>query len=336
MATACSNPRSQRRIALIGAPADVGGVDFGVRFGPAALRTAGLLEELCRRGCTVRDAGDLHPEGSAYQAGAGAGDYRLGGHARNAEQVAAWMRLLSATVHSVVRGGELPVVLGGDHSLSMGTVSGIAHHWAEAGREVFLLWIDAHADCNTPFTTPSGNMHGMALAALIGEGGFEPLLSDRRPPIVKPENTCILGLRAVDPGELPALRRNKVSSVGMRQIDEFGIRLPLQRLLDRVASRAGILHVSLDIDALDPTLASGVGTPVQGGLNVAQANCVMAMLHQSGVVGSLDVTELNPRLDPDGNSARMAVGLVATMLGGEFVQSRGTAAKEARDGRDAA
>jgi len=218
----------------------------------------------------------------------------------------------------------------------MGVVTGIARHWNEVGRELFLLWIDAHADCNTPFTTPTGNMHGMALAMLIGEGGFEPLFSDRRAAAVKPANACILGLRAVDPGELPSIRRRGVHVFGMRQIQEFGVRLPVQRLLDRVASCGGVLHVSLDMDALDPRLAGGVSTAVPDGLTAGQAERIVAMLHESGLVGSLDVSELNPLLDPDGTTARTAVGLVAGMLGGDRVGHDWTGAKETGDGRNAA
>ena len=308
-------------IVLLGAPVDAGSGRPGCLMGPAALRTAGLVTELERLGRTVRDRGDAWPH-PALPADAPAAP---GARARNLAAVAAWTRLLGGEVHALLAEGAVPVVLGGDHSLSMGTVNGAARHCADAGRALFVLWLDAHADFNTPDTSPSGNMHGMPLAALCGEPGLEAVFAGAPRAVVPPGNVHLFGIRSVDRGERRLLRARGVDVVDMRVIDEQGVAAPLRRILERVRAGGGFLHVSLDVDFLDPALAPGVGTTVPGGATFREAHLVMEMLHDSGLVGSLDVVELNPFLDERGRSATLLVDLVSSLFGRQ-VMDRPTAA----------
>ena len=299
------------RIALLGAPIGAGAGDPGTRLGPAALRAAGLVGVLERRGCRATDHGDVRVEASLGEGAAGPG-----GRARNAGAVAAWARCLSATAYDLVRGGSVPVFLGGDHSLSLGTIAGVARHWAEAGRELSVLWLDAHADFNTPASSPTGNLHGMVLAHLTGAHELDFLPREHRAPNVRPQNVHLFGARAFDPGELDLVHRVGAPVVTMHAIGQVGVRLPLQHILELVALREGVLHVSFDIDVLDPEAAPAVGTPVPGGLSLSQARLVMRMLRQSGLVGSLDLAELNPLRETGDRTARAVVGLVAELFGG--------------------
>lgn len=298
------------RIALLGAPIGAGAGDPGTRLGPAAWRSAGLATALERRGCRVTDYGDLAPDW-----GAAHGAPKESGRVRNAERVTAWGRCLSAAAYDLVRGGSLPFFLGGDHSLSLGTIAGVARHWAEVGRELSVLWLDAHADFNTPATSPTGNLHGMVLAHLTGAHELEFLPGNNRAPIIRPQAVHLFGTRAFDPGELDLVHRVGVPVVTMYAIDQVGVRLPLQHILELVALRDGVLHVSFDVDVLDPGFAPAVGTPVPGGLSLGQARLVMRMLRQSGLVASLDIAELNPLRETGDGTARAVVGLVAELFG---------------------
>lgn len=305
-------PRSA--VGLLGVPVQAGTSQPGCLMGPAALRTAGLAADLQRLGYTVRDHGDLAPD-STFAAAVGTDyDPRL----RNMAEIIDWTRALSRRVHALLEGGELPIVLGGDHSLSMGSVDGVARHCRDAGRELFVLWLDAHADFNTPETTPSGNMHGMPLAALCGEPGLEVIFAEGRP-VLPPGNVHLFGIRSVDRGERALLARRGVDVADMRLIDELGVGVPLRRILDTVASRNGVLHVSLDVDFLDPGIAPGVGTTVPGGATYREAHLVMETIHDSGLLGSLDLVELNPFLDERGRSAVLLVDLVSSLFGRQVV-----------------
>jgi arginase len=298
------------RIALLGAPLGAGAGDPGTRLGPTALRRAGLAAALVRRGCRVEDHGDVSPD---YAMGEGAAG--PGGRARNAGTIAAWAGALSEATYDVARSGAVPIVLGGDHSLALGTVAGLARHWAEAGRELSVLWLDAHADFNTPGSSPTGNVHGMVLAHLTGAAEFEVLAGKQRTPIIKPQGVHLFGARSFDPGELDLVHRTGVPLVTMHAISQVGVRLPLQHILELVALREGVLHVSFDVDVLDPAAAPAVGTPVPGGLSLGQARLVMRMLRDSGLIGSLDITELNPLREVGNETARTVVDLVAGLFG---------------------
>ncbi|TXM83123.1 arginase, partial [Methylobacterium sp. WL116] len=227
----------------------------------------------------------------------------------------AWTRVLARQVEAALDAGDLPVVVGGDHSLSLGTVEGAMRHCARTGRPLFVLWLDAHADFNTPETSPSGNLHGMPLAALCGEPGLSDLFADPDRPALDPTRVHLFGLRSIDAGERALVAARNVEVTDMRHIDEFGVVAPLRRSLERVAEASGHLHVSFDIDFLDPGLAPAVGTTVPGGATFREAHLIMEMLHDSGLVGSLDVVELNPFLDERGRSARVLVELVASLFG---------------------
>jgi arginase len=211
--------------------------------------------------------------------------------------------------------GAVPLVLGGDHAVSMGSISGIARRCREQGRELVVLWLDAHADYNTPETTPSGNMHGMALAFLAGDPILRPILASRPFAPVPPANIHLFGARSIDPGEKARLVADGVDTVDMRQIDERGVSALLAERIAAWRRRDVHLHVSFDVDFLDPAVAPGTGTVVPGGATYREAHLVMEMLCESGLVGSVDVVELNPFLDERGRTAVAATELVASLFG---------------------
>lgn len=309
-------PAHSSAVALLGVPVQAGTTRPGCLMGPAALRTAGLAADLESLGCTVRDHGDLVPE-RAFASAVGADyDPRL----RNMAEIIDWTRALSTRVLGLLQGGELPIVMGGDHSLSMGSVDGVARHCRDTGRELFVLWLDAHADFNTPETTPSGNMHGMPLAALCGEVGLDIIFAEGRAAL-SPANVHLFGIRSVDWGERTLLARRGVDVVDMRLIDELGVAVPLRRILDKVRARNGVLHVSLDVDFLDPAVAPGVGTTVPGGATYREAHLIMEIIHDSGLLGSLDLVELNPFLDERGRSALVLTDLVSSLFGRQVVDT---------------
>jgi arginase len=222
-------------------------------------------------------------------------------------------------VETALDGGSLPLVAGGDHSLSLGSIDGALRHCGRTGQAVFVLWLDAHADFNTLETSPSGNVHGMPLAALCGEPGFDDLFDGGERPLLDPRRIHLFGLRSIDAGERAIVTQRQVNVIDMRTIDEFGVVAPLRRILDRVAAANGYLHVSFDVDFLDPAIAPGVGTTVPGGATFREAHLIMEMLCDSGLVGSLDVVELNPFLDERGRSARALVELVASLFGRRII-----------------
>ena len=307
-----------RDIALVGAPIGLGTQEPGPALGPAFLRMAGLAASLTRLGVSVEDLGDVAAPETALVSTVE--------NARHLGAIAAWSRALADAVAAALGDGRLPIVLGGDHSLSIGSIDGVARHCAAAGRELFVLWLDAHADINTPATSPSGNVHGMPLAALIGEPGFGDAFAARPPARLDPQNLSMLGIRSVDPGERELIRTRHLDVVDMRRIDEEGVVAPLRRILDKVAARRGFLHVSFDVDFLDPAVAPGVGTTVPGGATYREAHLVMEMLHESGLVGSLDVVEMNPFLDMRGQTALTIIELVGSLFGRTTIDRAGAPA----------
>jgi arginase len=298
-----------KNIAVLGAPIDIGASQRGTLMGPAALRTAGLLTLLDGLGFEVKDYGDLSVGDVADLADAPPDN------ARHYREIQRWTQTLSARAYELARSGAIPIFLGGDHTLSMGSVNGIARHWQETGRELFVIWLDAHADYNTPATTLSGNMHGMSAGFLCGEPGLEGLLGEQPRSAIDPDRLELFGIRSIDKLEKDLLRSRRISVADMRQIDEFGVGVLIRRVIDRVKARNGVLHVSFDVDFLDPSLAPGVGTTVPGGATYREAHLVMEMLHDSGLVRSVDVVELNPFLDERGRTARTAVELIGSLFG---------------------
>ena len=298
-----------KRIALLGVPVEVGASQPGTLMGPAALRTAGLGPLLESLGFEVEDHGDI---GVAGQASA---DDEPPPNAKYYREIQRWTQMASARAYQIARSGAIPIFLGGDHSLSMGTVNGVARHWHETGRELYVLWLDAHADYNTPSTTISGNMHGMVAAFLCGEPGLDHLLGAEPRASIKPSQLDLFGTRSVDKLEKQLVRDRDISVADMRQIDEFGVGVLIRRVIDRIRRRDGVLHVSFDVDFLDPELAPGVGTMVPGGATYREAHLIMELLHDSGVVKSVDIVELNPFLDDRGRTARVATELVGSLFG---------------------
>jgi arginase len=298
-----------KKIAVLGAPIEIGASQRGTLMGPAAMRTAGLLTLFEGLGFEVRDEGDLAIGEVAELTDAPPAN------ARHYREIQRWIRTLSARAFALARSGAIPIFLGGDHSLSMGSVNGVARHWREMGRELFVLWLDAHADYNTPATTLSGNMHGMSAAFLCGEPGLDGLLGEEPRAPIAPAQLELFGTRSIDKLEKDLLRDRRVGVADMRQIDEFGVGVLIRRVIDKVKARGGVLHVSFDVDFLDPSLAPGVGTTVPGGATYREAHLVMEMLHDSGLVRSVDIVELNPFLDERGRTSRTAVELIGSLFG---------------------
>ncbi|WP_416797171.1 arginase [Ciceribacter azotifigens] len=296
----------QKAVTLIGVPVEEGSGRGGCAMGPAALRIAGIGHVLQELGYRVSDAGDLRPEPTD--------DLATSARARNLPAVAAFTRALEKATFDAADAGSLPVALGGDHSLSMGSVSGMARYAEQVGRPLFVLWLDAHADFNTPETSPSGNMHGMPVAFFCGQAEFAPILPAERP-FVDPTRVYQVGIRSVDEEERVAIAKHEVNVFDMRAVDEEGVGAIMRRILAEVEGRNGLLHVSLDVDFLDPDVAPGVGTTVPGGATFREAHLIMEMLHDSGLVSSLDLVELNPFLDDRGKSARVLVDLAASLFG---------------------
>ncbi|MCE8005839.1 arginase [Aestuariivita sp.] len=291
-------------IILIGAPVDSGKRRPGCLMGPDAYRTAGLPRALRDLGHRVEDMGNLTP--------ATHGPDTAGERLFALNETIGWTHRLVRAGHEAAARG-IPVFLGGDHSLSIGSVAGVARHAAEIGRPQFVLWLDAHSDFHTPETTESGNLHGTPVAYVTGQPGFAGF-PDRVAPIAQ-ENVCMIGLRSVDAAERKLLEATAIHRHDMREIDETGIGRPLTAFLDRVRAANGCLHVSLDVDFLDPGIAPAVGTTVPGGATMREGHLVMEMLHDSGLVTSMDLVELNPFLDERGRTAQVMVDLCASALG---------------------
>ncbi len=305
----------QMTVALLGIPVEEGAGEAGAIMGPAALRTAGIATLLADLGHLVRDEGDVRaPTAAALKA-------PISGSCRNVAAVAAWTGAIHDRAYAIAQDGAVPIFLGGDHSLSMGTISAMARHCEAAERELVVLWLDAHADFNTPATTPSGNLHGMPVAFLCGEPSLRFLLGDRPFVSVRTRNIHLFGLRSIDIDERRALQSRGINAIDMRRIDEFGVSVLVRQVLGEVDPRKSHLHISLDVDFLDPSLAPGVGTTVPGGATYREAHLIMELLHDSGIVGSLDLVELNPFLDVRGQSARLLAELTASLFGRTVIDS---------------
>jgi arginase len=293
----------KREVTIIGAALDLGQGRRGVDMGPSAMRAAGLEERIRSLGYEVRDLGNVaspEPEETALE------DER----ARFLPEIKAACERIARLVAESTAAGEIPVVLGGDHSVALGTLGGLASAHGQGG----VLWVDAHSDVNTPETSPSGNVHGMPLAAALGLAGPE-FESEAWPlPAVDPNRVALIGTRELDAGERRLLRQAGVRVYTMSEIDRIGIERAVRESLDRVAG-GGFVHVSFDMDVLDPFVAPGVGTPVRGGLTYREAHLALELVSESGLAGSLEVVEVNPILDRENTTALTAVELAASALG---------------------
>jgi arginase len=295
------------KIHIIGVPMDLGAGRRGVDMGPSAIRIAGIAERLRTLGHTVVDEGDIPtkvPELQRIQ------NEKL----KYLPEVVRSCTLLAAKVEKVTRAGEIPLVLGGDHSVAMGTIAGVAAHARRSNKKVGVLWIDAHGDFNTDKTSPSGNIHGMPLSACVGVGALElnSIGGDYRK--VDPKRVVLLATRDLDDGERRFIHDHGINIFTMKDIDKEGMSVVISRALRKLKG-VDFLHVSLDLDALDPFVAPGVGTPVNGGLNYREAHLLMETVHSYGRMTSLEIVEVNPILDDRNLSAELAVELVSSAFG---------------------
>lgn len=295
--------RDRRRIAIIGAALDLGTGRRGVDMGPSAIRYAGLAARLGALGLEIADWGNVE---TAVAEATASGDPR----ARFLPQIKEACERVARRVAHAAADGRAPVVLGGDHSVALGTLGGLAAAHGPGG----VLWIDAHGDLNTPDTSPSGNVHGMPLAAALGHAGAD-FASETWPlPAVEPEEVALIGVRSLDEGERALVRETGLGVYTMTELDRRGVEAVVREALERLQD-AAFVHVSLDMDAVDPDVAPGVGTPVRGGLSYREAHLAMELVAESGLLGSLEIVEVNPILDRENATAELAVELATSAFG---------------------
>jgi arginase len=299
---------TSRHVTLIGVPLDLGAGRRGVDMGPSALRVAGVEERLLQLGHEVEDRGDLPVKIPETQS---PGDPRLKYLGEIMEVVSG----LRDAVDRALEDGATPVILGGDHSVAMGTIAGLARHFQRRKQKIGLVWFDAHADANTAETSPSGNIHGMPLAAVLGLGapslvnlaGFSPMVDGAR--------AALVGIRDVDQAERANVKASGIGAFTMRDIDERGMRTVMEQAIMRATAGTAGFHVSFDLDGVDPEHAPGVGTPAPGGLSYREAHLAMEMLADTGKVLSAELVEVNPVLDHQNVTARLGVELLTSLLG---------------------
>jgi arginase len=293
---------------VLGVPMDLGSGRRGVDMGPSAIRIAGLDDRLVELGHKVVDEGDIVIKNME--------ELKVGDpHARYLSEISRAAGILAKKIDRIMTLGHFPLVLGGDHSIAVGTVSGISAFAHSKGKKVGLLWVDAHGDINTPETSPSGNVHGMPLAALLGFGAPELTGVGGALPKLDPSNVALIGIRSLDTGEKKRLKETGVQVHTMSDIDRHGVHSVMQKALARVRNGTDYVHVSFDLDAVDPAVAPGVGTPVKGGLDYREAHLVMEIIADAGVMTSLELVEVNPILDQGNASASFAVELVQSGFG---------------------
>ncbi|MDQ7745136.1 arginase [Hydrogenophaga pseudoflava] len=293
-------------VSLIGVPSDIGAGARGASMGPEALRVAGLQPVLESHGLQVVDRGNLGGPANPWLP-------PVNGY-RHLPEVVAWNTALHDAVHAELALGRLPIVLGGDHCLGMGSISAVARHCRETGKQLRVLWLDAHADFNTAELTPSGNIHGMPVACLCGHGPAELTGIGGHTPAIDASAVRQIGIRSVDPGEKRFVHEVGLEVFDMRYIDEMGMRHTMEQALMGLDERTH-LHVSFDVDFLDPEIAPGVGTTVPGGPTYREAQLCMEMIADTGRLASLDVMELNPALDVRNRTAELAVDLIESLFG---------------------
>jgi arginase len=293
-------------VSAFGVPTDIGAAHRGASMGPEALRVAGLVEAIAARGVEARDLGDL--QGPRNPVSGPVEGYR------HLEQVVAWNQAVFDASARELAAGRMPIMLGGDHCLAIGSIAAVAAHCRTRGMKLRVLWLDAHADFNTREITPSGNIHGMPVACLCGLGPESLTTLGGTRPAITPGQLRQIGIRSVDPGEKRLVKEHGLDIYDMRYIDEVGMRRAMEEALDGVDDGTH-LHVSFDVDMLDPVIAPGTGTRVPGGVNYREAQLIMEMVADTGRMGSLDLVEVNPALDKRNATARLAVDLVESLFG---------------------
>lgn len=294
-------------ISIIGVPMDLGQNRRGVDMGPSAIRYAGVVERLQELGHSVDDVGDI---------AIGRRETSQNTKLRNLEEVVAANTILANRVHDIIGEGSFPIVLGGDHSIAIGTLAGLADRYENLG----VIWYDAHADLNTAETSPTGNIHGMPLAVSIGLGHEELVNIRDFAPKIKPENVVIIGARSVDPGERELIKEKGIKVFSMHEIDKLGMSEVMTQAIQYFVDRkVDGVHLSLDLDGLDPLYTPGVGTPVAGGISYRESHLAMEMLYASNMITSAEFVEVNPILDEKNKTADVAVGLMGSLLGESLV-----------------
>ncbi|MDO5301132.1 MAG: arginase [Tissierellia bacterium] len=298
------HPEINSRIHMVGAPLDMGASLRGCRLGPDAIRLSRIKERLEAIGYEVTDLGNVQAENSMNQEHAQNGLNHL-------EQVVASNVALYEKVDGILREGAFPLILGGDHSIAMGSIKAILNHYDDLG----VLWFDAHGDINTPDTSPTGNIHGMPVATLLGLGP-EELLSIGAPGVhLKRENIVYIGSRDLDPGERKRMKELKIKTFTMHEVDSFGIKKVMEEALEYLLARTSHIHLSFDMDVLDPSIAPGTGTKVPGGMNYREGHLALEMLAQTGKLVSAEFVEVNPALDVENKTAQAAAALSGSLLG---------------------
>ncbi|MFD1019110.1 arginase [Thalassobacillus hwangdonensis] len=294
-----------KKISILGVPMDLGQNRRGVDMGPSAIRYAGVIERLEKLKLDIDDLGDVaipRPNRKEPQ---------MQDNLRNLKEVAEGNELLAEKVDQIVSEGSFPLILGGDHSIAMGTLAGVSKHYENLG----VIWYDAHGDLNSSETSPSGNIHGMPLAVSLGIGHERLVNIHGYQPKLKPENIVIVGARSLDEGERELIKERGIKVFTMHEVDRMGMTQVMKETVDYLRDRTDGVHLSLDLDGLDPSDAPGVGTPVMGGMSYRESHLAMEMLQESGMITSAEFVEVNPILDEKNKTADTAVGLMGSLLG---------------------
>ncbi len=298
-----------KNIRIIGVPSDLGASRRGVDMGPSALRIANIGPRLRQLGYKVEDTGNIPiPVRESISQAQDA-------HAKYLPEIAAASKGLKDKVYQSLKEGHIPLVLGGDHSLAIGSIAGLTKFYSEQKEKIGIIWMDAHGDINTPETSASGNIHGMPLAHSLGIGHKDLLAISDKSPMADASRTVLIGIRDLDPGERTTIRELGVRAFTMRDIDEMGMRAVIQEAIKVATNGTAGFHLSFDVDCMDPTVAPGVGTPVRGGTTYREGHLAMELLHDSGKLLSMDVTEVNPVLDVSNQTADLAVEMVLSAFG---------------------
>jgi len=305
-------PRVRTKVDLFGVPMDLGGFRRGTDMGPSALRIAGLEEKLEQLGHDVTDCGDVAVQSRETTR---VGDPK----ARYGREIARCCEALRRKVRASVARGRRPLVIGGDHSIAIGTVAGVAGHFRERKESIGLIWVDAHGDMNSPDTSPTGNVHGMPLGILLGWGPPELVKLGGFRPKVRPEHTVLIGIRDLDAGEKDLIKKSGALVFTMKEVDQFGMSEVARRALERVTYGTAGFHLSVDLDGVDPMVAPGVATAVNGGLNFRETHLLMELVADSRRMLSMEMVELNPVLDTRNRTAEFAVGLILSAFGRQIL-----------------
>lgn len=295
-----------KTVEIIGAPSTFGQRKLGVNLGPDAIRYAGIVARIEAIGLTVKDSGNINvPElnlnkFNSEQQGL-----------RNLEEIIETSETLSQSVSNSLSNNHFPLILGGDHSIAIGSISGVSKHYENLG----VIWYDAHGDLNIPEESPSGNIHGMPLRILAGDGDDKLVNIANYAPKVKPENIVLIGMRDLDVGERQYIKDNNIKTYTMAEVDRYGIKQFIEETIDYLKEKTDGIHLSLDVDALDPVETPGTGTRVLGGLTYRESHFALELLHNSNLVTSMDLVEVNPLIDHNNDTAEQAVGLVGSFFG---------------------